>query len=481
MPTVQLHGGLPLDPIKERSTAQPIRIAPAPSIAVLPLDQHAGEPATALVQPGARVLLGQPIAHPSGEHSAWLHAPVSGQVIAIEPRPTATHLGAPSLSIVIENDGKDARYVTQQIDNFATLTPQVLREHIARGGIVGLGGAVFPTDAKLRQCESDLHLLLNGVECEPYISCDHLLMRERADDVIYGARVIMHATGANRCTIVLEDDTPRAATALQAAMAAQQCQFDIVTLASLYPAGGERQLIAAVCGHEVPHDGLPPDIGLLCQNVATAAAIARWLRDGEPLISRIVTITGAAAADPGNWEARIGTPLSDLLERSAVDSQLVQRLIMGGSMMGRALPNAAVPVIKAMNCIIAAAHTDLLPRGAEMPCIRCGACAEVCPPRLLPQQLHWYLHPAHPDALERFGLLDCIECGCCDYVCPSQIPLVERFREAKHLLRAQLAARRLAEDSRERFQERTARLERWEAERRARLEEKRREWTAKNT
>jgi electron transport complex protein RnfC len=301
-----------------------------------------------------------------------------------------------------------------------------------------------------------------------------MLMRERAADIVFGARVLLHALCAMSCTIAIEDDVPQAEAALRKAIdAAADQRIHVRVVPSVYPAGGERQLIATVFGVEVPHDGLPADIGVVCQNVGTAAAIAKWVRDGEPLISRIVTVTGDGVREPGNLETRIGTPIASLVADCGGYTERMSRLIMGGSMMGTPLPHDDLPVIKATNCVVAASALDLQPRGPEMPCIRCGACSQVCPAFLLPQQLHWYLHPYDSEQLERHGLLDCIECGCCDYVCPSQIPLAERFREAKPLLSRELEARISADAARTRYRARTERLERLEAEHRAKLAEKR--------
>lgn len=483
MATSRVRGGLRLNAHKERSTEHSLRPASPAESLVLPLDQHAGVPAVPLVKPGDRVLRGQPVAEPGGEISAWLHSPASGTVAAIEPRPAPHRMGAPALSIVVANDRRDERYGSASPRSFEQLSPEQLRETIGRGGIVGLGGAAFPTAAKLSGAAgaSGLRLLLNGAECEPYISCDEMLMRERARDVVFGARVLLHALGAQTCVIAIEDDTPQPIESLGAAIAAaRDARIQLRLVASIYPAGGERQLITTVFGVEVPHDGLPADVSTACLNVGTAAAVAQWIRDAQPLTSRIVTVTGDGVREQRNLDVPLGTPMAALIYDCGGYTGRMSRLIMGGSMMGQALPHDDLPVIKATNCIVAASALDLQPRGPEMPCIRCGNCSAACPAVLLPQQLHWYALARDLAALETYGLMDCIECGCCDYVCPSQIPLAERFRDMKPALLERLTAGANADAAHTRFDARTARLERIESERDAALARKRQELANKS-
>lgn len=476
------RGGLKLEAHKRRSTARPLQTATVPELLALPVDQHAGSPARPIVSPGERVARGQPIAEPVGAISAWLHAPVSGTVRALEPRPSPLH-GGDSLNIVLENDGADRRFEPDPMPGAAleTCDPWALREHIARGGIVGLGGAAFPTGPKLmRAPERTTHLIVNGAECEPWISCDDMLMRTRAQEVVAGAEILCRALQAEHCTIAVEDDMQEAARAMREAARQAASRARIVEVPSIYPAGGERQLITALTGLEVPACGLPQDIGIICHNVGTAAAVCRWVRDGEPLIRRIVTVTGSALREPANLEAYLGTPIANLIADCGGYAAKPARLIMGGTMMGLTLDTDAHPLVKAMNCIVVASAEDLQPRGPEMPCIRCGACSYVCPAYLLPQELHRFALAGELDDLHRFGLLDCIECGCCDYVCPSQIPLVERFRAAKPALLRHMDMRTMAPKARARFEAREARLAQLEAERAATLAAKRKALKAKS-
>jgi electron transport complex protein RnfC len=314
-----------------------------------------------------------------------------------------------------------------------SVPPPALIRRLARSGIVGLGGAAFPAATKLAEAaeRGASHLVLNGAECEPWICCDDALMRERAIDVVQGARVLAHAIGAKSITVAIEDDKPEAIAAMRTAAASDGPTVDVLVLDSRYPAGAERTLATAVTGREVPSGGLPTEIGVLCQNVGTAAAVARFVATGEPLLRRIVTVTGSGIANPANVDASIGTPIAALVAACDGYAQAPVRLIAGGAMTGRALPTDAVSLVKGLNCVIAASASDLAAPASERPCIRCGECAVVCPAILLPQQIHRAVLLGDLGRAAGFGLEDCIECGACDYVCPSRIPLTDRFRAAR--------------------------------------------------
>lgn len=466
--------GLALEPNKHAALARPITQATAPATAAVALDQGDGREALPCVSAGARVRLGEVIARPRDEPGTHLHSPVAGQVRSIGPL-----AGQAGPGIVIDNDGSDEPDPgCEPCPEHGALAPDALIARLRQGGIAGLGGAAFPTAAKLARgrARAITHLVLNGAECEPWICCDEALMRERADEVVLGAQVMLHACGAARCTIALEDDKPEAEAAIRAAMAAAaDSRLGLLVLPALYPAGAERQLLTAVTGLEVPQGGWPPDAGMLCQNVGTAAAVARLVRTGEPLIRRVVTLSGSGVARPGNFEARIGTPVAALIDAAGGYAGTPLRLWQGGSMTGRALCDDATPLTRASNCIVAATSADLRPpAGPELPCIRCGDCASACPAGLLPQQLHRAVRSNDEEALTRYGLADCIECGCCDYVCPSAIPLTERFRQGRIALRERAAAAGRAGEARLHFEQRQARLATLEETRRREFDEARR-------
>lgn len=456
-------GGLTLPANKRQSTATAIQQPPLPRRLLLPLQQHIGEPAVPSVEVGQRVLKGQLIAEAGSAISAVLHAPTSGTVVEISERPYPHRSGLSAPAIVIDSDGAEEWTTLEPAPAYASLSGLELLQRIRRAGIAGLGGAGFPTAAKLAaRAQDDLHtLIINGAECEPYISADDLLMRERAAELVEGIEVLMHILQPQQVLLGIEDDKPEAIAAVQAAIGERPIRLQPIP--ARYPSGGERQLIQVLTGREVPSGGLPADIGMLCVNVGTAVAVADAVLRGRPLISRITTLTGAALARPCNVEALIGTPVGELLDFAGLDRAKLDRLLLGGPLMGDSLPSLDVPLIKTANCLLAATRDELPPPQPAMPCIRCGDCAQVCPASLLPQQLYFFAED-HAQLMAH-NLFDCIECGACAYVCPSSIALVQYYRASKADIR-ELEQRQLkAEQWRLRFEQRQERLRRDEEQR----------------
>lgn len=466
----KLHGGLRLQAHKQTSTTTPIQRVPVPQQLVLPITQHAGDPAQPIVGIGEHVLKGQLIAEVDGSLGAPVHASSSGKVVAIEPWPVHRRYGDNAPCIVIECDGEDrAIEAAEVLPAYNELSSEALLEKILQGGIVGLGGAVFPTAQKLMQattCKLE-YLILNGVECEPYISCDDMLMREYAHELVGGAQILMHALDLEVCYIAVESDKPEAIRRLGEVLGeADDERLVLKQVPTIYPSGGEDQLVQLVTNREVPSGGLPTDVGCLVQNVGTAAAVYDWIVHNEPLISRVTTVTGDGVAQPMNVEARLGTTIDDIVAFAGGYTERAQQLIIGGPMTGKSVTTDRVPLVKATNCILVLSEVPAV--RDEMPCIRCGDCAAVCPVQLLPQQLFWYACGDDEEKLRSHGLIDCIECGCCDLVCPSHIPLTADFRTAKARIREMADEKARAERARARFE---ARSERLEKEQQARDEE----------
>jgi electron transport complex protein RnfC len=472
-PTVDLgkmHGGLRLPGKKRAATSQPILEVPLPAQLIVPLEQHAGAPAQPIVACGDTVLKGEVIAAAGDTVGVPVHAPSSGTVIAIEPRPVARRHGDEAPCIVIDCDGDDTATVISHDGDYLAMQPSDLLKRILDGGIAGLGGAVFPTAQKLMQARtvSARYLILNGVECEPFISCDDVLMRERAAQVVGGAQILMHALQVETCYIAVESDKPEAIERLADALSRSgDDRIGLKQVPTIYPSGAEDQLVQLLVRREVPSGGLPTDVGCLVQNVGTAAAVYDWIVDGVPLLSRVTTVTGDGVASPVNVRARIGTPAEDIIRAAGGYRGEPRYLVFGGPMTGRSVTTDAVPLDKSANCILAL--SDAPAAGPATPCIRCGDCAAVCPVRLLPQQLAWYARAGDEAKLREFGLIDCIECGCCDLVCPSHIALTSEFRKAKARLRELDDEQARAERARRRFETRNERLAREQQQREAEL------------
>lgn len=465
MRPLRFDGGLRLPGHKAESTREGLRTCPAPEQLRLSLMQYAGHAAEACVATGEQVRRGQRIGRSDNGAGADVHAPRAGRILAIETIDSPAFPGQRVTQVVmaVEDDGGDARTLPPLDGTRAD--PETLRERLRAAGVVGLGGAGFPTAEKLRPGVE--LLVLNGAECEPWIACDDALLRAHADEVLLGGRLLARATGAARVLLAVEDSMVEALDACRAALPEQGDGIELVAVPTLYPEGGERQLIQSLTGREVPRGGLPRDLGVLVQNVATARAAWRAVTHGETLTERIVTVTGAGVSRPGNYVVPLGTSVAHLVEQAGGYTPDAARLLLGGPMMGLALPHDEVPIGKTHNCVLVqtAAEVAAETREPELPCIRCGDCAPVCPARLLPQQLLWQLRADRSERALEQGLFDCIECGCCDLACPSHIPLTAIFRQGKDRQRTRSAETVRAAAARERHESRLQRLEREAAER----------------
>jgi electron transport complex protein RnfC len=430
---------------------------------IIHLQQHIGDPAKLLVNVGDTVLGGQPLSASELYSAPPVHAPTSGRVVAIEPRPTAHPSGLLENAVIIEPDGKD-QWVNPTPLNIHDTPRHMLVAAIHQAGICGMGGAGFPTAIKVAPNQPIELLIINGAECEPYISADNSLMQHYAEQVMVGIGLLIHLTKPKLTIIAIEDDKPAAIAAMTAAAGKQALVRAIPTK---YPSGGEKQLVQVLTGKQVPAGGIPAHIGILVQNVGTAYAINQAIHHGRPLTRRLVTLAGDRFAKPRNVWVDIGTPVSHLFDES---SRVLEgdTLIMGGPMMGFTLHDANAPITKTSNCVLYGTEDEFALKNNEQPCIRCGQCAEACPVNLLPQQLHWNLKGGQLNKAAAYRLNDCIECGACAYVCPSDIPLVQYYRQGKAELREEHQLAIAAERSRQRFENRQSRLEREKKQREAR-------------
>jgi electron transport complex protein RnfC len=471
--TYSTPGGIHPNENKSQSVQTPIEKAPIPPVLTFPLSQHIGAPAKPIVTIGEHVLKGQKIAEAQGFVSVPIHASSSGTVVAIENRPIAHASGFDAMCVVIETDGKDTWIERQGAEDFSSLEKHELIQRIRNAGIAGMGGAGFPAAVKLntREDQSIESLIINGTECEPFITSDDILMRERAEQIIQGTLILKQLIQPSIETVIgVEDNKPEGILALRSA--AQGTGIEIVSFPTKYPSGGEKQLIQIITGKEVPSGGLPAEVGVVCQNLGSTAAIYQAIVLGEPLISRITTVTGNAVQRQQNFEVLLGSPMSTLLDICGYDESKASRLIMGGPMMGFALPSKELPIVKTTNCLLAPTPAELAPPSPAQACIRCGMCAEACPASLLPQQMYWFSRAKNHEALLDHNLMDCIECGACSFSCPSNIPLVQYYRSSKADIRKAEAEAKKAEYSMARYEARLERLEKAEAEKEAKRKER---------
>jgi len=432
MKLLSFRGGTHPPSKKHFTEGKAVEKAAVPPIVSIPLQQHIGAPCEAIVKPGDRVKMGQKIGQPKGFVSAPVHASVSGIVKSIQPVPSAT--GGQVLAVVIENDGLDTLYDSITPRDIDSLTPEELKTLILESGIVGMGGATFPTHVKLSPSpEKKIDtVILNGAECEPYLTADHRLMLEQPHEIIYGLKAIMKVLGVTKGFIGIEDNKPDAIQSMRKA-AEGEGNIQIKALKTKYPQGAEKQLIEAITKRQVPSGKLPMDVGVVVNNVGTAAAIAKAIKTGIPLIERIVTVAGGAVKEPKNLLVRIGTSFKDVIEQCGGFKEEPAKVISGGPMMGLAQYTLDVPVTKGTSGILLLTHQE-----AEVPpvqpCIRCGKCIGVCPIHLVPLNISAFALNEDFDNAEKAHALDCIECGSCSYICPAKRPLLQSIRMAKRAI-----------------------------------------------
>ncbi len=425
------RGGIHAHYNKEAAAAKPTRkMLPPPARVVIPLHQHTGAPCDPLVKVGDEVKVGQKIGDSSARLTAPVHASLSGKVVAISPQPQSG--GRDVVSIVIESDSKEAldEHVEPRRDA-DDLSADEIRAIVREAGIVGLGGAAFPTYFKLTPPpgKSFDTVILNGAECEPYLSADHRLMVERPGDVIDGARLLLRATGVERAYVGIEENKPDAIEAIAKA-ADGDGRISVVPLRVKYPQGAEKQLIWAILRREVPSGGLPVDVGAVVSNVGTAAAVKDAVFSGMPLVERVVTVAGSCIREPQNLLVKVGTLVTDLIEACGGYSAPPSKVIIGGPMMGVAQFTTDIPVTKGTSGVLLLGRDEAAPT-EPMPCVRCGKCVEACSMRLMPLWIANYAEAGRFDDAERVNALDCIECGCCSFICPSRRRLVQSIRLAK--------------------------------------------------
>lgn len=424
------YGGIHPVEHKELSEHLSLTAFPDPLTIVVPMSQHAGAPAQPIVEVGQQVKRGQKIAEAQGFVSSPLHASISGTVVAIEMRPHTVN-GTESLSIVIQSDGMNTLHESvQPAGDIDTLTPDEIIEIVRDKGIVGMGGAGFPTAVKLKAPKPIELVLLNGCECEPVLTADHRVMLEYADEVIYGLKAMMKASGAGRGVIAIEDNKPDAVEKFLE-MTAEMPEIEIVTARTKYPQGAEKMLIKKVMNREVPRGGLPMDVGAIVCNVSTAKAVADAIQKGMPLIDRAVSVSGTHMNKPGNYIIKNGTSVKDIINYCGGVKDDDVTIKIGGPMMGIRIENLNVPALKCSNGIVAVETTYK----EAVECIKCGRCVDVCPMELRPLYYTKYALTQDWEGMKAQNVMDCIECGCCEYICSSKIPIVERIKIGKTAVR----------------------------------------------
>ncbi len=457
----RIRGGVHAEEHKAVTATQAIvKDFPLPEKLYIPLQQHVGKPAEPLIRVGDKVLKGQLLAYSQGMISAPVHAPSSGIILDVNDYPAPHPSALPIRMIVMETDGKDEWLVTSPPADPFKLAPEDISLRVGAAGIVGLGGATFPTAVKLnmgRENHIDT-LIINGAECEPYLSCDDRLMQERAEQIIDGVRLMLHGMETESAVVAIEDNKLQAYLAMQAA-AMLYPYIKVIQIPTRYPMGWDRQLIRYVTGKEVPVGCRSSEIGVTIHNVGTAYAVHKAIRHGQPLVSRVITVSGGAVARPMNVEVPLGTLISELFSFCQVNTEQTARIVMGGPMMGESLPHTGLPTVKATSGILALTASELK-NTDEQPCIRCASCVSVCPAGLRPLDMANNIRINQLDVAVDIGLKDCISCGCCSYICPSNIPLVQYFKYASGEVAARQQAQHKSEQTKRLIDARNARMER---------------------
>ncbi len=459
----RIRGGVHPDDCKTLSASLPIEDLPLPELLHIPLQQHIGAPATPLVRRGDTVKKGQLLARSQGLVSAPVHAPTSGRIMGVGGYPAHHASGLSVQTVTLQPDGEEAW--ADEIDNLMpnddpfTLKPIEIARRVSAAGIVGMGGATFPSAVKLDlRKRYDLHtLVINGAECEPYLTCDDRLMREQSKEILEGVRLIAYALGVQKILFAIENNKPEAQQTMRTA-ATPYPDVSVVGLPTRYPMGSEKHLVQTLVGKETPARGLTADIGVVVHNVATALAVQDALRNSRPLISRVMTVSGGAIQNPKNLRVLLGTPLSSIVDYCGGFKQAPARLISGGPMMGHPIPEMRIPAVKGSNGLLALTKAESQSQ-AEMPCIRCASCVRACPCGLLPLEMASNIRAGNLDSSVTLGLMDCIACGSCAYVCPSHIPLVQFFNYAKGELAARQRTQHKQGETKRLAEARTERME----------------------
>ncbi|QLB21081.1 electron transport complex subunit RsxC [Vespertiliibacter pulmonis] len=477
----EFPGGIHPPEMKKQSNQKPIRTLHLPKYFYVPVVQHSGSAGEVIVKLGESVLKGQPLTQGDNFRQLPVHSPTSGKIVGIEPYVSSHPSGIAELTIVIETDGKDQWIERKPVENFLQLTSGEIIQKIYQAGIAGLGGAVFPTSSKLSFAEKRCKvLIINGAECEPYITCDDRLMQDYPFELLEGIRILRYVLRPEEVILAIEDNKPKAIEAVKNALKGAN-DISLRVIPTKYPSGASDQLVQILTGLEIPQGKRTIELGIVMHNVGTAFAVKRAIIDDEPLIERVVTLTGDKVRNKGNVWARLGTPILHLLEQ--VDYQQDERfpVFLGGPLMGFILPSLHSPITKTANCIIAPDHFEYAPPQPERSCIRCSSCSDACPVGLLPQQLYWFARSENHEKSTEYHLDACIECGVCAYVCPSYIPLIQYFRQEKAKIAEVEEKARKAEEAKQRFEAREARLNKEKEARTARIQqaaEKRREEVA---